>query len=90
MDLVYIKGKTHSKLYSNNPTRCSCKPFGVTSTNPRGTSYISKWTCHNVEEDENFGQPLITSIVQPILRAMIKSIIPKIFCSEHGGFIVII
>jgi len=37
---------------------------------------------------KNFGQPFITSIVQPILRGMIKSIVPKIFCSEHGGFIV--
>jgi hypothetical protein len=36
----------------------------------------------------NFGQPLITSIVQPILRGMIKSLVPKSFCGEHGGFIV--
>jgi len=36
----------------------------------------------------NFGQPLITSIIQPILKGMIKSIVPKIYCSEHGGFIV--
>ncbi len=86
MDLVYIKRKTHSKLYSNNPTRCSYNPFRVTSTNPREASYISR--CHNVEEDENFWTTLNYFYVKPISRGMIKSIFPKIFFSEHGGFIV--
>ncbi len=34
------------------------------------------------------GQPLSTSMVQPILRSMIESLAPKILYNGHGGFVV--
>ncbi len=36
----------------------------------------------------NVGQPLSTSMVQPILRGMIESLAPNILCNGHGGFVV--
>jgi hypothetical protein len=36
----------------------------------------------------NVGQPLSTSVVQPILRGIIESLTPKIFYNGHGGFII--
>jgi hypothetical protein len=36
----------------------------------------------------NVGQPLSTSMAQPILRGMIESLAPEILCNGHGGFVV--
>jgi hypothetical protein len=35
------------------------------------------------------GQPLFTSVVQPILKGMIESFALEIFHNGHGGFVII-
>jgi hypothetical protein len=35
----------------------------------------------------NVGQPLFTFVVQPILRGMLESLVPKNLCNGHGRFI---
>ncbi len=41
-----------------------------------------------LENMKNVGQPLFTSMVQPILIGMIESLAPKNLYNGHGGFVV--
>jgi len=41
-----------------------------------------------LENMKNVGQPLFTSMVQPILIGMIESLAPKNIYNGHGGFVV--
>jgi hypothetical protein len=41
-----------------------------------------------LQKMKSVGQMLCTSIVQPILRVMIKSLAPDILWTGHGGFII--
>ncbi len=41
-----------------------------------------------LQKMRSVGQPLSTSMVQPILRGMIESLAPKILYNGHGGFVV--
>jgi hypothetical protein len=41
-----------------------------------------------LQKMKNVGQPLSTSMAQPILRGMIESLAPEILCNGHGGFVV--
>jgi hypothetical protein len=41
-----------------------------------------------LQKMRSVGQPLSTSVVQPILTSMIESFSPKILCNGHGGFVV--
>jgi hypothetical protein len=40
-----------------------------------------------LQKMRSVGQPLFTSMVQPILRGMIESLVPKNLCNGHGGFV---
>jgi hypothetical protein len=41
-----------------------------------------------LQKMRNVGQPLFTSVAQPILRGMIKSLAFEIFYNGHGRFVV--
>jgi hypothetical protein len=41
-----------------------------------------------LQKMKSVGQPLLTYVVQPILRNVIESLAPEIIYNGHGGFVV--